>query len=226
MYVGRWWGEGQAHKRTATAPARVRRCGGFGVMPKPRHHPNRWNTRHHTGTERSMKMTTKEQERKALAQIRKIVESLGTDSYIGTAFSGVLQDAADNIEMDAAFSMQERYAAAARDVDILRKGRDEAEARAEKIAAEVAELRAACFGAGEWVDFWNIAQTYINDRQDEAEAEAAVILENAEHPENEAFRVAVANRSDLLKQIDNGHAALKRIGEMEEARARAARLNR
>ena len=171
-------------------------------------------------------MTTKEQERKALAQIRKIVESLGTDSYIGTAFSGVLQDAADNIEMDAAFSMQERYAAAARDVDILRKGRDEAEARAEKIAAEVAELRAACFGAGEWVDFWNIAQTYINDRQDEAEAEAAVILENAEHPENEAFRVAVANRSDLLKQIDNGHAALKRIGEMEEARARAARLNR
>lgn len=30
-------------------------------------------------------MTTKEQERKALAQIKKIVESLGEDSYIGNS---------------------------------------------------------------------------------------------------------------------------------------------
>lgn len=36
-------------------------------------------------------MTTKEQERKALAQIRKIVESLGEDSYIGTAFEGCFE---------------------------------------------------------------------------------------------------------------------------------------
>lgn len=35
-------------------------------------------------------MTTKEQERKALAQIKKIVESLGEGSYIATAFEGVL----------------------------------------------------------------------------------------------------------------------------------------
>ena len=34
-------------------------------------------------------MTTKAQERKALEQIKKIVESLGADSYIATAFEGV-----------------------------------------------------------------------------------------------------------------------------------------
>ena len=33
-------------------------------------------------------MVTKEQERKALEQIKKIVDSLGADSYIATAFDG------------------------------------------------------------------------------------------------------------------------------------------
>ena len=34
---------------------------------------------------------TKDQERKALEKIRKIVEELGEDSYIGMAFEGVLR---------------------------------------------------------------------------------------------------------------------------------------
>ena len=33
-------------------------------------------------------IATREQERKALEQIKKIVEALGPDSYIGTAFDG------------------------------------------------------------------------------------------------------------------------------------------
>lgn len=50
-------------------------------------------------------MTTKEQERKALEQIRKIVEGLGEYSYVGTAMEGVLEVAEQNIEYDAAFSL-------------------------------------------------------------------------------------------------------------------------
>lgn len=42
-------------------------------------------------------MTTKEQERKALAQIKKIVEGLGGDSYLATAFEGCFEDAEYNI---------------------------------------------------------------------------------------------------------------------------------
>ena len=49
-------------------------------------------------------MTTKEQERKALAQIRKIVEGLGEDSYVGTAFEGCFEKAEANINDDAAYS--------------------------------------------------------------------------------------------------------------------------
>lgn len=53
-------------------------------------------------------MTTKEQERKALAQIRKIVEGLGADSYVATAFEGCFEIAESNIENDWACSMKQR----------------------------------------------------------------------------------------------------------------------
>ena len=52
-------------------------------------------------------MTTKEQERKALEQIRKIVEGLGEDSYIGIAFEGCFEKAAENIDNDWACSWKQ-----------------------------------------------------------------------------------------------------------------------
>lgn len=66
-------------------------------------------------------MTTKEQERKALAQIRKIVESLGEDSYVGTAFDGCFEDAEENIENDFAMSYKDRYERRDMEADRLEK---------------------------------------------------------------------------------------------------------
>ena len=68
-------------------------------------------------------MTTKEQERKALAQIKKIVESLGEDSYIAAAFEGCFEIAEENIENDFACSMKQRA--------------ESAEAKAEGLEIEV-----------------------------------------------------------------------------------------
>ena len=51
-------------------------------------------------------VATKDQERQALQQIRKIVEDLGEDSYIGMAFEGVWKIAEDNIENDFGMSCQ------------------------------------------------------------------------------------------------------------------------
>lgn len=51
-------------------------------------------------------IATKQQERKALAQIIEIVEGLGEGSYIGTAFEGCFEIAKDNIENDYACSMK------------------------------------------------------------------------------------------------------------------------
>ena len=61
-------------------------------------------------------MTTKEQERKALAQIRKKVEGLGTDSYIAKAFEGCFEIAEENIKNDYACSMKQRAAGAEKKV--------------------------------------------------------------------------------------------------------------
>lgn len=51
-------------------------------------------------------MTTKDQERQAIEKIRKIVEGLGENSYVGFAMEGVLELAEDNIREDAAYSMK------------------------------------------------------------------------------------------------------------------------
>lgn len=45
-------------------------------------------------------MMTKDEERKALAKIRKIIEEAGRDSYIGIAFDGVCKIAEENIDND------------------------------------------------------------------------------------------------------------------------------
>jgi len=57
-------------------------------------------------------MTTKEQERKALEKIRKIVEELGENSYVATAFEGCFEVAEENIDNDWACSMKQRVASA------------------------------------------------------------------------------------------------------------------
>ncbi|MCX4357003.1 MAG: hypothetical protein OSJ43_12410 [Oscillospiraceae bacterium] len=49
-------------------------------------------------------MSTKEEEIKALAKIKKIVADLGENSYVGTALDGALSLAEENIDCDAAFS--------------------------------------------------------------------------------------------------------------------------
>lgn len=61
-------------------------------------------------------MTTKEQERKALEQIRKIVDGLGEGSYIATAFDGCFRDAEENIENDFANSYKDRFEYAQKEI--------------------------------------------------------------------------------------------------------------
>lgn len=62
-------------------------------------------------------MTTKEQERKALEKIRRILEPLGDDSYVVTALTGCLDDAETNIENDWALSMYDRWQSAEQKVE-------------------------------------------------------------------------------------------------------------
>ena len=97
-------------------------------------------------------MTTKEQERKALEKIRKIVEDLGEQSYIKTAFAGCFDIAEQNIEFDAAFSLKES-------LEIAEKERDKAISESKfymeehnKIATELEKVKAELDKELEWKD--------------------------------------------------------------------------
>lgn len=82
-------------------------------------------------------VSTKEQERKALAQIRKIVEDLGENSYVGTAFIGCFEDAEENIENDFAFSMYGRYKSIESEYEDLYKENRELVEKMSKLESEV-----------------------------------------------------------------------------------------
>ena len=54
-------------------------------------------------------LATKQEERDTLAAIRKMVEELGPQSYLATAFEGCFEDAESNIENDFGDSMKARW---------------------------------------------------------------------------------------------------------------------
>lgn len=82
-------------------------------------------------------MVTKDQERAALEQIKKIVTSLGEDSYIATAFDGVWDMAKMNIENDWACSVASLSQQVAAHDDEIRGVRMEAEASKRSLNALV-----------------------------------------------------------------------------------------
>lgn len=85
-------------------------------------------------------MTTKEQERKALEQIKSIINSMGEDSYIGTAFAGCVEDAEENIENDFALSMRDRYETSEERNKALTLTLAQAERKIKELEAKVSDL--------------------------------------------------------------------------------------
>lgn len=90
-------------------------------------------------------IATREQERKALEQIKKIVEALGPDSYIGTAFDGVFGVAEYNINNDAACSLRDRAAIFARE-----QAHTETAEKIKKLEAQLADTTAKLEREQEW----------------------------------------------------------------------------
>ena len=94
-------------------------------------------------------MPTKAEERKALAQIRAIVDALGEDSYIGIALAGCLDDAETNIENDFALSMKDRYDSASEKAHTWRKCEKEWKELADKRAAKIQRLEREAAALGD-----------------------------------------------------------------------------
>lgn len=135
-------------------------------------------------------MTTKEQERKALAQIMKIVEGLGEGSYIGTAFEGCWEIAEQNIENDWACSMKDRAETAEKKLETIEQKYEHligVKNHLEKSRDAAQEKAASNF------------QEALNHAQRERELEAAV--EQQKQDQLKAVK-AIDDLADKLKQKD------------------------
>ena len=85
-------------------------------------------------------MTTKDQERQAIEKIRKIVEGLGENSYVGFAMEGVLELAEDNIREDTAYSMKKNAEIAWERADKAETENKDLKKTVEKRGATISEL--------------------------------------------------------------------------------------
>ncbi len=142
-------------------------------------------------------IATKDQERKAIEEIRKIVENLGENSYVGAAMEGVLELAEDNIENDFVQSMKESV--------------ETAEKRAHELEEELEEARACILPEEVRQKFYGIAFDKKYKAQAEAMTAAERMAEAVECGENarpDAIRYRemteeVKEWKDIIKLLDN-----------------------
>lgn len=147
-------------------------------------------------------MTTKAQERKALEQIKKIVESLGADSYIATAFEGCFEIAESNIENDWACSMKQRAESAEKLVSKLeaeninlrhavKKAKEEASKKQTELEEKLADLESRTLTADDLVDCRQLVDNEAYDAERDMKAAALDIVTFAEDPAGTNFQDAV-----------------------------------
>lgn len=142
-------------------------------------------------------IATKDQERKAIEEIRKIVDNLGENSYVGAAMEGVLELAEDNIENDFVQSMKESV--------------ETAEKRAHELEEELEEARACILPEEVRQKFYGIAFDKKYKAQAEAMTAAERMAEAVECGENarpdairyRAMTEEVKEWKDIIKLLDN-----------------------
>lgn len=163
-------------------------------------------------------MTTKEQERKALAQISSIIEKLGPDSYIGIAFEGCIQDAVENIENDWACSWKQRADYLESKVGSLEVDNCDLsiELKKEKARADEAEkryndLKARQLTFDDLDDFAAMLNDSLYECEKNMEQAAANIVALADTPTDIAFQNAVNIHRRAQQKKEYAAAILARV---------------
>lgn len=171
-------------------------------------------------------MTTKEQERKALERIRKIVEEMGENSYIATAFEGCFEIAEENIENDFACSMKQRVESAEQTAAEFKRAAEYYSAEADKNAAMLGTLRAELEAAKAKMlssdDLEDLRQL-ASDRRSEYEVHmkdaAERIVELAGNPDTAEFRQAVNEHRIARSSMEYTNDLIGRVMHAQGARA-------
>lgn len=162
-------------------------------------------------------MTTKEQERKALAQIKKIVEGLGEGSYIGMAFEGCFEDAEENIENDFGCSMKQRVDKANETAAYYKRAAETFSAEADKARAENEALKKKVLTTAEAGAIKAILNRVQFEAAHLANESAQRIVEAADDPTSEQFCQAVKDNRTGKKREEECQSLIKRLLETMSA---------
>jgi hypothetical protein len=152
---------------------------------------------------------TKAQEREALEEIRAIIESLGEGSYLATAFDGCIEDAENNIEDDAAYSMKGRWESAVQEsyrqgniITDLRHQLAEKDEQIARLEDRALTLEAKTLSADDLCDCSDLIQQTVFNLSEEVEEAAANIVRYADNPASEEFQQAVTTHRAMSRKLD------------------------
>lgn len=163
---------------------------------------------------------SKEEERKALNKIKKIVDELGENSYIGAAFDGCFEIAEDNIGNDFCCSMKQRTEAAEKREsesqrkialfeDKLKKLEKDSKANlelahlvAEKKEKEIASLRERVIPDRDIEKISTLISDKIFNVEKEVGNAVRRIVDSADQPESAAFKNAVKDHRVSREELD------------------------
>ncbi|MCU6701276.1 hypothetical protein [Muriventricola aceti] len=177
---------------------------------------------------------SKDQELEALERIKAIVESLGPDSYVGTAFEGCFEIAEDNIGNDFACSMKQRVEAVVVENSRLKEKVKELE---EKLAeskknyegvrsfsrevvaekdAEISRLKALALSDDDLTDCIQMAREAAYGYLLEMEKAAASVVELAEDPTSPEFVQAVKDHRNAKTSKEYAEGLADRLTEKQK----------
>lgn len=173
--------------------------------------------RHGNGTITSVELVsentpaTKEQERKALAQIKKIVEGLGENSYIGMAFEGCFEIAEENIENDFGCSMKQRVEKATSEADEFKRAAEYYAAEEEKAKKEIEMLKGKVLTTAEAGAIKSILCHSKMEAAGMVDSSAQRIVELADNPDSAEFRQAVQDNRQSKKRLEDCDTLIQRL---------------
>lgn len=167
---------------------------------------------------------TKQQERDTLAAIRRMVEELGPQSYLATAFEGCFEDAESNIENDFGDSMKTRWRYAESQLNSAKGSIEELEAQKrsmqetiDRLQQENAEAEARRVTVTDLVHLIRLAEEDLAEAEQRRDAAAQDIVTYAGDPACEEFRQAVAAHRNATSSVEAKKERLSRLNIIRNA---------
>lgn len=171
-------------------------------------------------------LASKRNERETLEVIRQLVADLGEQSYLATAFDGCFQDAEDNIDDDAAYSMKARWESAEKKLDEAKETIERLKSDISILTADLENARSARDDAVELMkagtlssddlcDLRQLLEDCIEEAEEKAREAAQEIVKYAEDPTGKEFAQAVADHRNHTKYAEYHRELLGRVVAVE-----------